>query len=130
VKLRNGIAAGIVSLAAAGLASPAYAATAPAVHRSADNCWLNVNVAHPAARDWETLTVGSAAPRTTVQVHIRYRTVSHTWDITTGRNGRAVYQFNVGHPTRNWRVTLAGTVVGAPRGYRTGETCVTSFVPR
>jgi hypothetical protein len=160
VKLRTGIAVGIVSLAAAaGLASPAYAAAVPgppppphgpvppppappgppAPHRhhhqpppprAADNCWLDVNNGHPGGPGWETLTVHSTVARTTVQVDVSYWRSSRTWDFTTGRDGRAVYQFNLGRPARGTRVTLVGTVTGAPRGYRTGATCVTSFVAR
>lgn len=134
VKIRNVMAAGALSLvAAAGLASPAYAASQQAESAKAaavDKCSVHVNVAHPVARDYETLTVTSTAAKTTVRVKIKYKTVSHTWKITTAANKKATYQFNVGHPTKGYKVTLAGTVIAAPKGYKTGATCATSFVPK
>jgi hypothetical protein len=131
VKFRNAFVAGAISLSAVGgLAGPVYAAPQSAALRAADKCSLHVNIAHPVARQYETLTVVSTAAKTTVQVRIRYKTVSHTWKFTTGGNKKAAYRFNVGHPTKNYRVTLSGTVTGAPRGYRAGATCATSFVPR
>ena len=42
---------------------------------------------------------------------------------------KTTYQFGVGNPTKNYRVTLAGTVTAVPRGYKAGATCSTSFVP-
>jgi hypothetical protein len=134
VKFRNMMAAGALSLvAAAGLASPAYAAAQPAVSAKAaavDKCSVHVNIEHPVARDYETLTVASTAAGTTVQVKIRYKTVSHTWKFTTAATKKATYRFNVGHPTVGWKVTLAGKVIAAPKGYKTGATCATSFVPK
>jgi hypothetical protein len=112
----------------AGLAGPAYAAAGPASLR-ADKCSLHVNIPHPVALQTETLTVTTTAPRTTVQVKIHYKTVSHTWRFTTPASTKTTFRFGVGHPTRGFRVTLAGTVIGAPRGYLTGATCSTSFVP-
>jgi hypothetical protein len=134
VKLRNSLITSVISVfAVAGLASPALAAPVAAAAPAAlkvDKCSVHVNIAHPVARDTETLTVTSTAGKTTVQVKIRYKTVSHTWKFATPASTKTTYQFNVGHPTVNYKVTLAGTVVGAPRGYRTGATCATSFVPR
>jgi hypothetical protein len=128
--LRNVIVAGTISLvAAAGLASPAYAAPRAAASLSADKCSVHVNIAHPVARQWETLTVTSMAAKTTVQVKIKYKTVTHLWRFTTPSSTKTTYQFGVGRPTRNYRVTLAGTVITAPKGYKTGATCATSFVP-
>jgi hypothetical protein len=128
VRLRNAIVGGTISMAAvAGLVGPVYGAQASPL--KVDKCSVHVNIAHPVARDYETLAVTSTAAKTTVQVKIRYKTVSHTWKFTTGSNDKAAYQFNVGHPTVNYKVTLAGTVIGAPKGYKTGATCSTSFVP-
>jgi len=97
---------------------------------TADKCSLHVNVAHPVAGQHETLTVTTTAAKTAVQVKIRYKTVSHTWKFTTGSSKKATYQFGVGHPTPNYKVTLAGKVTAAPKGYEAGATCATSFVPR
>jgi len=131
VKLRHLLATGVISMfAVAGLASPVYAAQAAApAALQVDKCSVHVNIAHPVARDTETLTVTSTVGRTTVQVKIRYKTVSHTWKFATPAKPKTTYQFNVGHPTVNYKVTLAGTVIGAPKGYKTGATCATSFVP-
>ena len=133
MKMRNLLISGGISLvAAAALAGPAYAAPGTATHTAAlraDKCSLRVNIAHPVARDRETLTVASTAGKSLVAVHIRYKTVSHTWNIRTAANGKAYYGFGVGRPTKYYRVTLNGTVLVAPRGYRTGATCSTSFVP-
>jgi hypothetical protein len=133
MKMRNLLISGGVSLvAAAALAGPAYAApgtVAQAAALKADKCSLHVNIAHPVARDTETLTVDSTAGKSLVAVNIHYKTVSHTWNIRTAANGKATYSFGVGRPTKNYRVTLDGTVLVAPRGYRTGATCSTSFVP-
>jgi hypothetical protein len=133
MKMRNVIIAGGVSLFAAALASPAYAApggTAQAAALKVDKCSLHVSIAHPVARDTETLTVTSTAGKTTVRVKIRYKTVSHTWNIVTAASTKATYRFGVGDPTKYYKVTLAGTVTAVPKGYRTGATCSTSFVPK
>jgi hypothetical protein len=128
VRPRNVIVAGVISMAAvAGLASPAY--TAQASTLKVDKCSLHVNILHPVDRQTETLTVTSTAPTTTVQVKIRYKTVSHTWKFTTPASTKTTYRFGVGDPTDNYRVTLAGTVTGVPKGYATGSACSTSFVP-
>jgi hypothetical protein len=133
MRLRNVIGAGSVTLfAVAGLAGPASAAPAAAAHPATaktDKCSVHVNIAHPVARDYETLTVTSTAAKTAVQVTIKYKTVTHVWKFTTPASTKTTYRFNVGHPTRHWRVTLAGKVTGAPRGYKTGATCSTSFIP-
>lgn len=132
MKMRNVIIAGGVSLFAAALATPAYAApggTAQAAALKVDKCSLHVSIAHPVARDTETLTVTSTVGKSLVAVNIHYKTVSHTWNIVTPTGGKTTYRFGVGHPTKYYRVTLAGTVLLAPRGYRTGATCSTSFVP-
>lgn len=128
MKLRNGLVAGVISLSAVvGLAGPVYAATRPAA--LADKCSLHVNIAHPHAGQTETLTMTSTAAKTTVRVKIRYRTVSHTWTFTTPASTKTTYKFGVGDPTKNYKVTLAGTVITVPKGYATGAACSTSFVP-
>lgn len=136
VKLRNGTVAGVISVSAAvglagvvGLASPAYAAPQSAAALRADKCSLRVNIPHPHAGQVETLTVASTAAKTTVRVKIKYKTVSHTWKLTTSATAKTTHRFGVGDPTKNYKVTLAGTVVGVPRGYAAGATCSTSFVP-
>jgi len=122
------IAAGAVSaFAVAGLAAPAHAAPQSL---KADKCSLHVSVARPRAGQEETLTVATTAGGTAVRVRIRYRTVSHTWKFTTSASARATRKFGVGRPTPGWKVTLAGIVTGAPKGYRTGAACGTSFTPR
>ena len=124
-KLRSAALVGAIALTSiAGVGIPAHAATL-----KRDGCSLGVSIAHPHAGQYETLTVKSTVARTRVQVKIRYKTVSHTWDITTGSNREGTYRFNVGHPTKGYRVTLSGDVINAPRGYQTGATCSTSFVP-
>jgi len=133
MKMRNVVIAGGVSLFAAALASPAYAApggVAQAAALRSDKCSLHVSIAHPVARDTETLTVTSTAGKSLVAVNIYYKTVSHTWNIVTAARTKTGYkEFGVGRPTKYYRVTLAGTVLVAPRGYKTGATCYTSFVP-
>jgi len=125
VRIGNIIAAGVITVsAAAGLAAPAYAAPL-----RADECSLRVSIAHPHARQEETLTAATTAGGTSVRVRIRYKTVSHTWTLTTGAGARAVHRFGVGRPAPGWKVTLAGTVTAAPEGYRTGAACETSFTP-
>jgi hypothetical protein len=128
MKLRNSIGAGLISVSAvAGLVSPVYAAQAATL--KVDKCAVHVNIPHPHAGQRETLTVTSTAPKTTVQVKIKYKTVSHTWKFTTPASTKTTYQFGVGNPTKNYRVTLSGTVIAVPKGYKTGSTCSTSFVP-
>jgi hypothetical protein len=130
VKLRSVVFAGAISvLAVAGLVTPATAAQRVAGALKADKCSLQVNIPHPHARQTETLTVTTTAAWTTVQVKIQYKTVSHNWKFETVGNKEAVHAFNVGHPTKGHRVTLNGKVTKAPRGYKTGATCGTSFVP-
>jgi hypothetical protein len=128
MKLRTAFGAGLISVSAvAGLVSPVYAAQAATL--KVDKCAVHVNIPHPHAGQRETLTVTSTAPKTTVQVKIKYKTVSHTWKFTTPASTKTTYQFGVGNPTKNYRVTLSGTVIAVPKGYKTGSTCSTSFVP-
>jgi hypothetical protein len=129
MNLRNVIITGAASLcAAAALGGTASAAQQPATLK-ADKCSLHVNIAHPHAGQRETLTVTSTAARTTVQVRIKYRTVSHTWRFVTPAGAKTTYQFGVGNPTKKYRVTLSGTVIAVPAHYKAGATCSTSFVP-
>ena len=124
-KLRCAALVAAMSLASiAGASIPAHAATL-----KRDGCSLGVSIAHPHASQYETLTVKSTVARTRVQVKIKYKTVSHIWDFTTASNRQSTYRFNVGHPTRNYRVTLSGEVINAPKGYQVKAACSTSFVP-
>ena len=126
--IRNALIAGAISVSAvAGLVAPVYGAQAATL--KADKCSVHVNIAHPHAGQTETLTVTSTAGKTTVQVKIKYKTVSHTWKYVTPASTKTTGKFGVGDPTKNYKVTLAGTVTGAPKGYKTGATCATSFVP-
>jgi hypothetical protein len=128
VLIRNALIAGAISVSAvAGLVAPVYGAQAATL--KADKCSVHVNIAHPHAGQTETLTVTSTAGKTTVQVKIKYKTVSHTWKYVTPASTKTTGKFGVGDPTKNYKVTLAGTVTGAPKGYKTGATCATSFVP-
>ena len=128
MELRNALTAGAISVAAvAGLVSPVYGAQAATL--KVDNCAVHVNIAHPHAGQTETLTVTSTAPRTTVQVKIYYKTVSHTWKFTTPASTKTTYKFGVGRPTKGYTVKLNGAVTGVPAGYKAGATCSTSFLP-
>jgi hypothetical protein len=128
MKLRNAIGAGIISVSAvAGLVSPAYAAQAATL--KVDGCSVHVNILHPHAGQKETLAVTSTVAGTTVQVTIRYKTVTHVWKFKTPKSTKTTYQFGVGDPTKNYKVTLAGKVTAVPKGYKAGATCSTSFVP-
>jgi hypothetical protein len=122
--------------AVGGLIGPAHAAARPAAARPAaaaaaivDKCSVHVNIAHPHAGQTETLTVTSTAAQTTVQVTIRYKTVTHVWKFKTPKSTKTAYRFGVGRPTKGYRVTLAGRVIAVPAGYNSGATCATSFVP-
>jgi hypothetical protein len=128
VRFRHALVPAAVALtAAATLASPAYAASPAAA--PTDKCSLHVNIPHPVAGDEETLKVTSTTANTVVKVVIQYKTVSHTWRFSTGPGKQAAFPFGVGRPTKGWKVTLSGTVVEAPGGYKHG-TCQTDFVPR
>lgn len=128
MKLRNAFVAGAISVSAVvGLVSPVYGAQAATL--KADKCSVHVNIAHPNAGQTETLTVTSTAPQTTVQVKIYYKTVTHTWKFKTPASNKTTYKFGVGNPTKKYTVKLNGTVTGAPKGYKAGATCSTSFVP-
>jgi hypothetical protein len=128
VKRRNVIAAGVVSACAVGgLLTPVYGAQAATL--KVDKCAVHVNIAHPHAGQKETLAVTSTAAGTTVQVTIRYKTVTHVWKFRTPASTKTTYQFGVGDPTKNYKVTLAGKVTAVPKGYKAGSTCSTSFVP-
>jgi hypothetical protein len=128
VKLRNSLVAGAISVCAvAGLVSPVYGAQAATL--KVDKCSVHVNIAHPHAGQIETLTVTSTAPKTTVQVKIYYKTVSHTWKFTTPASTKTTYTFGVGRPTKGYTVKLNGAVIGVPKGYKAGATCTTSFLP-
>ena len=128
MRLRNAIGAGVISVfAVAGLVSPVYAAQAATL--KVDGCSVHVNIAHPHAGQKETLAVTSTVAGTTVQVTIRYKTVTHVWKFKTPKSTKTTYQFGVGDPTKNYKVTLAGKVTAVPKGYKAGATCSTSFVP-
>jgi hypothetical protein len=100
VRFRNALVAGGISVAAVvGLVGPVCAAQAATL--KVDKCSVHVNIAHPVAGQIETLTVTSTAAETTVQVKIKYKTVSHTWKFTTPGSTKATYRFGVGDPTRN-----------------------------
>ena len=96
-------------------------------HPKHDGCSLSVSHPRPRPGDQETLTVQTDAGRSVVQVSYRG---GRGWTLVTGRNGLAFGSFNVGNVPRHRTVTLVGEVVGAPRGYRTGATCYTSFTTR
>jgi hypothetical protein len=143
VKLRNAVGAGLLSLCAvAGVASPVYAAQAaqpqaaqpqaaqPQAALKVDKCAVHVNIPHPKAGQTETLTVTSTAGKSSVQVKIFYKTVTHTWNFNTPASTKTTFKFGVGRPTKNYRVNLDGKVTVAPKGYKTGATCTTSFVPQ
>jgi hypothetical protein len=128
MRLRNAVGAGVISVSAVtGLVSPVYAAQAATL--KVDGCSVHVNIAHPHAGQKETLAVTSTVAGTTVQVTIRYKTVTHVWKFKTPKSTKTTYQFGVGDPTKNYKVTLAGKVTVVPKGYKTGATCSTSFVP-
>jgi hypothetical protein len=128
MKSRKALVFGVISASvAAGLLAPVYGAQAATL--KTDKCSLHVSIAHPHAGQVETLTVTSTAGKTAVQVKIHYKTVSHTWKYTTGVTPKTTGKFDVGDPTKGYTVKLDGTVTGAPRGYNTGATCSTSFVP-
>ncbi|HEX4832896.1 MAG TPA: hypothetical protein VH478_17580 [Trebonia sp.] len=126
--IKGAALAGAISLSAlagVGLAGSPASATA----LKADGCALAVSIAHPHAGQTETLTVKTSVASTHVVVKIHYKTVSHTWNFTTPHDRESVYRFGVGRPTEGYRVTLAGSVTTAPKGYRAGATCSTSFTP-
>jgi hypothetical protein len=128
MRLRNAVGAGVIAVSAvAGLVSPVYAAQAATL--KVDGCSVHVNIAHPHAGQRETLAVTSTVAGTSVQVTIKYKTVTHVWKFKTPKSTKATYQFGVGDPTRNYKVTLAGKVTAVPKGYKTGAACSTSFVP-
>lgn len=131
MKLRNAliaVPAGVITIA--GLTSPAYAVPRTADALKADHCSLHINIPHPHAGQRETLTAITTVGKTTVQVKIKYKTVSHTWLLKTAANKKATHEFGVGRPTKGYKVTLSGKVTAAPKGYKTGATCATSFVPQ
>jgi hypothetical protein len=117
------------AVAAGAIAVGAMGGTAHASTLRPDRCSMGVSIAHPHAGQYETLTVKTTAPRTGVQVRIQYKTTSHVWSILTGSAGRATHRFDVGRPTHGFPVRISGTVQSAPRGYATGATCGTSFIP-
>jgi hypothetical protein len=55
--------------------------------------------------------------------------VSHTWKFTTPASTKTTYKFGVGDPARGYPVKLNGSVIGVPKGYKSGAICSTSFVP-
>jgi hypothetical protein len=128
MKINRALATGLFSAAAiAGLVGPVHGAQAATL--KVDKCAVHVNIAHPHARQTETLAVTSTAPGTTVQVKIYYKTVTHTWKFKTPKSTKTTYKFGVGNPTKGYKVNLKAVVTAVPKGYRTGATCSTSFVP-
>jgi hypothetical protein len=122
----------IVIGTAVALGAVAAGATGGTAHASAlrpDRCSMAVSIAHPHAGQYETLTVKTTAPRTTVQVRIQYKSTSHVWSIVTGSTGSGTHRFDVGRPKPGFPVRISGTVQSAPRGYATGATCSASFIP-
>jgi len=136
MKVRNVAIAGAISLAAAAaLSSPAYATTQhhhpnPPSHSRPDGCQLSVSNPRPHQGDEETLSVWTQAGRSVVEVQVNFRHNPRVWTIPTDRNGQAFRDFNVGNAASHRTVTVVGEVIAAPRGYRAGATCYTSFTPR
>jgi hypothetical protein len=50
-------------------------------------------------------------------------------EVQDPKSTKTTFQFGVGNPTKNWKVTLAGKVTAVPAGYKAGATGGTSFVP-
>ncbi|HVT66994.1 MAG TPA: hypothetical protein VHF26_04535 [Trebonia sp.] len=138
MKFKHLIVTGALSLsAAAGVAAPAYAAPGP--HHPAprpvaafavDHCALAVNIARPHAGQVETLTVKSTVPGTTVRVAVRGDAAASARYVTTPASRTATEVIRVGVRGRlaPTPVTVVGTVVRAPWGFRAGDTCATTFV--
>ena len=127
MKLRNAIGAGLVSVSAvAGLVSPAYAAQAATL--KVDKCAVHANIAHPHAgrRDAggdEHCGRDDRAGNDQVQDgHARLEVQDpqeHEDHVPVRRR----------EPDQELQGDLAGKVTVVPKGYKTGSTCSTSFVP-
>lgn len=141
MKIKSVIVAGALSLAAAaGAAGPAYAAPhhpgprlpapRPVAARAVDGCAIAVNIARPLPGQVETVTVKSSVPGTTVRVAVRGLAAAPARFVTTPASRTATEMFRVDVRGRlvPSPVTLVGTVVRAPRGFRVGATCSTTFV--
>lgn len=95
----------------------------------ADACSLSVGASHPRDYTNENVYVRTSGGYTHVKLTFHYRTTTPSVTVETGRRGHDTYSRYISRATPGYRVNVTGKVTAAPRGYRTGATCATSFTP-
>lgn len=115
----TGLALLVVPVQAAS-AAPGHAATV--VHKA---CSASVSVAHPKARSNETIRIGRIGAGVRVTVKAKYKTTTTTRTVNSTKTGTASAVYNVGRPTKGYRVVVNVT---ASKGNITWS-CATSFIP-
>jgi hypothetical protein len=110
------------------LVVPVQAASAGPVHPAAvvhKACSASVSVAHPKARSNESIRISKIGAGVKVTVKAKYKTTTTTKTANSTKTGTASALYDVGRPTRGFRVVVNVT---ASKGNTTWA-CSTSFVP-
>lgn len=95
----------------------------------ADACSLSAGASHPKDYTYENVYVHTSAGYTHVRLTFHYKTTTPAVTVETGRRGYDTYSRYISGATPGYRVSVTGKVTAAPKGYRTGATCSTSFTP-
>jgi hypothetical protein len=128
--LASAAAAAVAATAAATIGGGVLAAApAQASTLKADACSIWVGVSHPKDYTHEVIYMRTGRGYTHVKLTFHYRTTTPSVTVETGARGNEAYSRYISGATPGYRVNVNGKVTAAPKGYRTGATCSTSFIP-
>ena len=94
-----------------------------------DGCSLSVGASHPRDYTHENVYVRTGRGYTHVKLTFRYKTTTPSVTAETGTRGYTTYSRYISGATPGYRVSVTGKVTAAPKGYKTGAACSTSFTP-
>ncbi|HVT66336.1 MAG TPA: hypothetical protein VHF26_01210 [Trebonia sp.] len=118
-------AAAAATIGAGVLAAAPAQASAP----KADACSLSVGASHPKDYTHENVYVRTSGGYTHVKLTFHYKTTTPSVTVETSTRGYDTYSRYISGATPGYRVNVSGKVTAAPKGYKTGATCSTSFTP-
>ena len=121
----------LASAAAAATVGGGVLAAVPAQASAlkADACSLSVGASHPKDYTHEKIYVHTSRGYTHVKLTFHYKTTTPSVTVDTGARGNDTYSRYISGATPGYRVRVSGKVTAAPKGYKTGATCSTSFTP-
>jgi hypothetical protein len=121
----------LASAAAAATIGGGVLATVPAQASAlkADACSLSVGASHPKDYTHENVYAHTSRGYTHIRLTFHYRTTTPAVTVETGTRGYDTYSRYISGATPGYRVSVSGKVTAAPKGYKTGATCSTSFTP-